>query len=447
MRRIAQKIPLSGTQIFAASFAVLIFLGAVLLSLPIAANDDAGLNWLDALFTATSAVCVTGLVVVDTGTYFTHFGQLVILGLIQLGGLGLMTFYTMFVILLRTKISLTSRLWLSDALNQGQIGGIVRLTRNIVVFTFLFEGIGALLLSLRFIPQYGLAQGLYFGIFHSISAFCNAGFDLLGDFRSFTGYTGDILLNFILMSLIIVGGLGFTVIYDLYSNFGKGKLSLHTRLVLFITTVLIILGTLAVFLFEFSNPETLGFLTYRERILAALFQSVTPRTAGFNTIDTGELRSATAFFIIFLMFIGASPGSTGGGIKTTTFGALFLTVRCVIKGCTRVEVRERTLPAEIIVRAFSIAVISLSWIIIVTIILSLTEGEDFLDILFEVFSAFGTVGLSRGITTHLSSIGRVIIICTMFIGRVGPLTMLVALSENKNISPDIKYPEERIMIG
>ncbi|MFZ5946004.1 MAG: TrkH family potassium uptake protein [Bacillota bacterium] len=437
---------LTPARILVLGFLTFILLGALLLSLPFAVIPGKELSFLDAIFTATSAVCVTGLVVVDTGTTFTRLGQTVILLLIQIGGLGFMTFATLFFILLGRKITLKERLLLQEALNQVSIEGIVRLTKNVIQFSFSIQFIGISILFLRWSGEMGWQKALYFGIFHSISAFNNAGFDLFGEFRSLTGYTEDIVTNITVMFLIITGGIGFFVLSDLYVHKLR-KLSLHTRVVLWISLLLIVSGSIAFFILEFNNPHTIGNLDPMEKVLASVFQSVTTRTAGFNSIDITQMRATSQLFMMILMFIGASPGSTGGGIKTTTLISIVLFVISTFRGNVHVTLRKRTLPRDIIQKAIAITSMGLILILIVTSLLTITESADFIIILFEAVSAFATVGLSLGLTLQLSSIGKIAIAFTMFIGRVGPLTLAFALGKNRQKLNQMKYPDERIIIG
>lgn len=437
----------TGARILVLGFMGIILLGAGLLSLPQATVNGQGLLLIDALFTATSAVCVTGLVVVDTGTFFTVFGQLVIMLLIQIGGLGFMTFATLFAIILGRKITLKERLILQEALNQVSLEGIVRLAKYVVKISFALEFIGALILAFRWSGQMGWGKAMYFGFFHAISAFNNAGFDLFGNYSSLTSYTGDLVINLTMVLLIIFGGVGFAVLSDLYTHKGR-KFTLHSKVVLQTSGILILVGAVVIFLLEMSNPQTIGESDLLTRFLASLFQSVTPRTAGFNTIDISNLRVTTQLFIMILMFIGASPGSTGGGIKTTTFLSIILSVISTLRGRCHVSWGERTLPKDIINKAIAITVLSMFLVFCVTAFLSITEAADFLTLLFETVSAFGTVGLSMGITPQLSELGKGAVIFTMFSGRVGPLTLAFALSQHKKtISNGIKFAEERIIIG
>ena len=435
------------SRVLVLGFAALILLGALLLSLPVATQDGKGLHFLNAVFTATSAVCVTGLVVVDTATTFTLFGQWVILLLIQIGGLGFMTFATMFAIILGKRITLKERLLLQEALNQVSVEGIVRLVKSIILISFTIEAVGALILTLRWSSDFGWTKALYFGIFHSISAFNNAGFDLFGHFSSLTAYVGDPITNLTIMLLFIIGGLGFAVLANLYSYRGR-KLTLHTKIVLQVSGSLILIGTGIILVLELTNPLTLGPLPLGTKVLAAFFQAVTPRTAGFNTINIADMYDTTLLLMIVLMFIGASPGSTGGGIKTTTFISIVLSVFSTLRSDPHVVLEGRTLPKDIIQKALTIITLAAFWIFLMTSILTITEKADFLTLFFEVTSAFGTVGLTLGVTPELSSLGKVAIILTMYAGRVGLLTLAFFLFQKANKSSvNIKYPDERIIIG
>ncbi|SET49734.1 trk system potassium uptake protein TrkH [Natronincola peptidivorans] len=442
-------IDLAPTQILVMGFLIVILIGTTLLNLPIASQSGQSIGFIDALFTATSAVCVTGLVVVDTGTYWSTFGKTVILILIQIGGLGFMTMATMFFVLLGKKISLKERLIMQEALNQYTLAGIVKFTQYIILGTFIIQGIGAFLLSFRFIPDYGWGKGIAYSIFHAISAFCNAGFDLIGEGRGLTPYVADPIVNLAIWGLVIIGGIGFSVIVDIINQKSFKRLGLHTKMVLFITALLLSLGFLAFLVLEWNNPETLGDLSFSGKMLAAFFQSMTPRTAGFNTIPLDGMTNASKMLTIMLMYIGGSPASTAGGIKTATLGVILFTVVSVIKGKEDTELFKRKVSRDIVNRGITVAVIGITLIMIITMLLMITEtGFSFEEVLFETTSAFGTVGLSLGITDELSTIGRLIMIFMMFAGRVGPLTIAYALArqqkKNKGI---IKYPEGKILVG
>jgi trk system potassium uptake protein TrkH len=437
---------LSPQQVLVIGFAALIIVGGLLLSLPVASRRGDRLPFTDALFTSTSAVCVTGLVVVDTYDQFSLFGQLVIICLIQIGGLGIMTISTLVFLILGKRVTLRGRILIQEAMNQLTLEGMVRLIKKVIVVTVVVESIGAILLAFRWSKEMSLPKTVYYGIFHAVSAFCNAGFDLFGGFKSLTMSRGDIVINLIITSLIIIGGLGFAVVAEFLENSFGAKHSLHTRLVLSTTVLLIVLGTVIVFLLEGRNPDTLLSLGAGEKVLASYFQSVTARTAGFSTIPSGDLRPATLFFLATLMFIGASPGSTGGGIKTTTFIALLLAVLSVIRGRDDVEVFERRIPKGVVGRALAVSMISLTMVVLITIVLSAMQKFEFLEVLFETTSAFGTVGLSTGITPRLALPGKILIMLTMFSGRLGPLTVATAIAQKQHIV-QVRYPEEKVMVG
>ncbi|WP_353892655.1 TrkH family potassium uptake protein [Proteinivorax hydrogeniformans] len=442
----SEKFQPSPAQVLVVGFLILILLGTILLSLPIASASGEPLSPLDALFTATSAVCVTGLVVVDTGTFFSTFGQVVIMLLIQAGGLGFMTMATLIFLVLGKKITLKGRLVIQEALNQITLSGLVRLTKSIIILTLIIEGVAALILGIRFSQDVGLLRGLYMGVFHSISAFSNAGFDIVGGGVGLTPYRDDFVVNTVIMGLFIFGGLGFTVIVDIYTRGSIKKMALHSKFVLLLTAIFLVVGFLGIFILEYDNPATLGELSFVEKIMPAFFTGATTRTAGFNTIDTGSLEAGTLFFMLLLMFIGASPASTGGGIKTTTFGVLLVAVYAIIKGGDEVNLMNRRIPYHIVLKGLSIIVIGLIVVGTVTIVLSQTENQEFMNVFFEVVSAFGTVGLSTGITSELTTFGKGIIIVVMFMGRVGPLTLALALGRRYSKSK-IRYPEERVLVG
>ncbi|MFO7815213.1 MAG: TrkH family potassium uptake protein [Halanaerobiales bacterium] len=435
---------MSTAQILVSGYCIVILTGTFLLMLPSATTQVGRMSFLNALFTATSATCVTGLIVVNTAAAFTIFGQLVIMILIQIGGLGIMTMSTLVAFIIGKKITLKERLIIQEDLNQFKISGLVRLIRYVIGFTLMFEGIGALIMFFRLLADYEPLRALYLAVFHAVSAFNNAGFDLFGN--SLESFTGDITINFVVISLIIIGGIGFGVITEII-NIKKFKhISLQTKIVFLISGFLIIFGMVVIFGFEFTNPATMGNLKFGDKMLSSLFLSVTPRTAGFNTVPTGSLKDSTLFFIVILMFIGASPGSTGGGIKTTTFGVMALTLWNLMIGKKDIEVFNRQLEKDIIFKAIAITMISAGLVVLVTLILTFTEQGSFLEILFETVSAFGTVGLSTGVTPALSKIGRALIIFTMFAGRVGPLTFAVAFAE-KERKGIYHYPTEDVMVG
>ena len=436
---------LSTYQILVLGFAGLILSGVALLMTPYASKSGGTLRFVDALFTATSAVCVTGLVVVDTGTYFSVFGQSVILLLIQIGGLGVMTVATLVAVLSGKKINLKERLLIQEATNQLDLAGVVRLTLYIIRATLLVELVGGTILALRWFQDFGL-KGIYFGYWHAVSAFCNAGFDLFGEYRSITGYVGDLTVNGVIASLIVVGGIGFPVVADLWNCRQTRRFSLHTKVVLTTTVLLIVLGSGFIFVAEYGNAKTLGDLPTADKVMASLFQSVTARTAGYNTVDIGLLREGTLLAIIFLMFVGASPSSMGGGVKTSTAAILFISRVGSVTGKRDPLAFGRQIPQQTVYKAFTIVTISVMLISLVTLTLSFTEAAPIFSLLFEVTSAFGTVGLSTGITPKLSDAGKVLITLTMFAGRVGTLTLLMALALRPR-KERLKYPEGKIVIG
>lgn len=437
------------------SFLAIILIGAGLLMLPQMTNGDP-LAFIDALFTATSATCVTGLVVVDTGSKFTMLGQIVVLILIQAGGLGIMTLSTFFTYLVIGRLSISDQEVLQDTLTQSPIKNIADLLRTIFLFTLSIELIGAGVLALCFSNQFPIGKACYYGLFHSIAAFCNAGFALFQN--NLIDYVADWKVNVMIMILIILGGIGFIVLNEVKNYFFARKrhqrrtLSFHSKLVLIITAVLIIAGALIILIFENSN--IFDQKPIHVKLLASFFQSVTSRTAGFNTVDISLLTNSSLFFIIILMMIGASPGSCGGGIKTTTAGVIAAMLFARFQNREDVNILHRRIPDEIVSKAISVTFFSIFIILFFIIVLMVSEVGDtshqesrglFLEALFEVVSAFGTVGLSTGITSGLSFIGKFIIIITMFIGRVGPLTVAYAIG--KKYTPRFRYAQEKVLIG
>jgi len=385
--------------------------------------------------------------VVDTGTYWNMFGQTVIMILIEIGGLGFMSFTTLIAIILGKKITLRERLILQDAMNTFNIQGLVKMVKYVLMFTVSVQFFGALLFSTQFVPEYGLGRGMFYSIFHSISAFCNAGFDIFGNFSSLTSYNSNAVVILVASALIIIGGLGFTVWSELYSSKSLKKVSLHSKMVILMTTVLVLGGTVLMFLFENNNVNTIADMSFIDKVMNSFFAAVTPRTAGFNSIPTDGMTTAGQFLTIILMFIGGSPGSTAGGIKTTTIGILIVTIVCVIKGREDAEVFKRRFSKELVYRASTLIFIGLSLVIVVTMLLSYTEkGASFMALFYEAVSAFGTAGLTLGLTSELSNIGKVLIIFLMYLGRVGPLTVVLSITR-KRINSGIKYPEGKILIG
>jgi len=441
----------------AGSFAFVIVAGTLLLSMPFA-RAGPPVAPLDALFTATSAVCVTGLTVVDTGTRFTPAGQAVILGLIQVGGLGLMTFAVFAGVLLGRRIAFTDRMAIQDSMHHTPSAGIRRLVRYVLAFTLATEAAGACALWLRFRGQFPAGEAVWQSVFHAVSAFCNAGFGLLTD--NLVRYRGDVLVNLAITGLVLVGGLGFLVNMELWDQV-RTRIrrrratppTLHARLALTVTAALLLGGMAAFLALEWDN--VLRDLPLGERLLAAWFQSVTPRTAGFNTIDYGRLTSGTLFFTIFLMFVGASPGSTGGGIKTTTFGLLVALVVARWRGHGRATLFHRTIPHAVMDRALALALLAWALVSVAIALLVVTETHGvpagdaeprFVALMFEAVSAFGTVGLSTGITPSLGAWGKLVLVALMYAGRVGPLTLVLAVGPRRQ-EGRFRYAEENVMVG
>ena len=446
-----QRRPLSPPQVLAVSFGVLILLGTVLLSLPVSSTSGAGLAPVDALFTSTSAVCVTGLIVVDTSGALSLFGQLVVLVLIQAGGLGFMTLSTVVAVALGRRMSITDRLALKEALNLDSMEGLVRFALTIFRVTAAFELAGAVLLAWRWWGELGPARAAYAGLFHSVSAFNNAGFSLFP--TSLMAYRGDVAVNLTVAGLIICGGIGFLVLTELARFRRWATLSLHTRVVLIATALLLAGGTVAVYALERGNPLTLGPLGAGEAWLAAFFQSATARTAGFNTIDIGSLTHPTLFLMMALMFIGAAPGGTGGGIKVSTLAVTVVALWATVRGRTDAVLFKRRLPQELVARAFFISLIAFLALNLVGATVLIAERQSLLPALFETTSAFGTVGLSMsapGAVTSLSGTfgagGKLLVAAMMFMGRVGPLTLAVAVVGRRS-GQRIRYPEGRVLIG
>lgn len=439
---------MSQTQVISLGFFIIIMAGTLLLLLPVSSRTGEATPFLDCLFTATSATCVTGLVTFDTYTHWSNFGQCVILLMIQIGGLGFMTIATFFFLLINRKLGLREREILSESINSLQIGGILKLAKRIIAVTAFMELTGAGLLMIRFCPRFGFLKGMYMGVFHSVSAFCNAGFDLmgqLGEYCSFVPYYNDLLVNTVLMLLVVIGGLGFLVWDDVINHgFRISRYRLHSKIVLLMTTILIFGGAGILFLTE-KNAACAGMNT-GERILTGLFGSVTARTAGFNTLDVAKLSSGGKLTTIILMFIGGSPGSTAGGIKTTTFITLMLYAFSYIRRERSFGVFGRRLEATALRKAVAVFFTNLTMILAVTLIITAADAEPLTDILFETTSAVGTVGLSTGVTRELSRASQMLLVFLMYCGRVGSLSFAGALAERK-APPPIMDPIEKITIG
>lgn len=434
-------------------FLSVITIGTLLLMMPFAASDGTWTNPMVALFTSTSAVCVTGLVVVDTGSYFSFWGQLIVLALFQIGGLGYMTTTTFLILILGRKFKLKQKIAIQQALDRQGLQDSAALIRSIIATAIIFEITGIFLLLLVFVPDHGLYQGLWLAIFHSVSAWNNAGFSLFPD--SLTSYQSSVLLNLVITALIICGGIGQQVIFEFYLWLRDRMLrrrqslefSLNFKVVTSTTIFLLIVGTIAFLLIEFNNSNTLGSSTLSEKFIKAWFQSVTTRTAGFNTIDLGKMTTAGLFLTIAMMFFGASPGGTGGGIKTTTVRILVSSTKAILQGKEEVYLYKRQVPIELILKAIGVLVGSFATVILSTLLISLAEPNmDFIEILFEVVSAFATVGLSTGITPDVSTLAKLVLIGTMYIGRVGVLLLMASLLGEPRPSA-VQYPEENLLVG
>ncbi len=447
-------------------FFIVAHISSMLLLLPFASVNEEGVSYIDALFTAVSAVCVTGLTVVNTAEHWSSFGKIVILLTIQIGGMGFMAFITMIFLFTGKKITLKERLVIQQSFNQNDLSGMVRLVKNAVFGTFLVEGVAALIMSVNFMftEKKGFLTGLWYGVFHSVSAFCNAGFDILGEV-SLSDYVKDPIINFVIMALIILGGLGYTVWIDVISAAkslkGKkvtfaavfDKLTVQSRIVIEVTFALITFGTLFYFFVEYSNPDTLGALPFYGKVIASLFQGVTPRTAGFFTLDQSKMHYSSQFMTVILMFVGGSPGSTAGGVKTITMYVIIVAVYSIVVGRSNIVSHNKKIPTNTLQKA--LAVVSVYLIIVFTAAMALTFTErgsvqtyEFMDFIFEVFSASSTVGLTLGITPNLTSLGKIIIMACMFLGRVGPITVAISLSTKQYAAENtINYPECKLIVG
>lgn len=443
---------LSAPQLLALSIAGLVAAGTTLLMLPWAAAPGHDIALIDAFFTATSAVCVTGLIVLDTPEAFSPFGHAIILGLIQLGGLGYMTISTVLAAALGRSVSVQERLTLQEALNVDTLEGLVRFAGTVLKMTLVFELTGAAVLAARWWPEYG-STALWYGLFHSVSAFNNAGFALWSD--NLMQWRGDVIVNLVITALIIAGGLGFFVLAELSRvRTAHLRLSVHTKIVLASTGALLAGGTLAFLAIEGSNVRTLGSGPLHERVLGAWFQSVTARTAGFNTLDVAAFTEAGLFLTMVLMFIGASPGSTGGGVKTTTFAITVAALWATVRGNAEATLFRRRIPPETVAKAFFISLIAFLGLNLIAGALLIVEGRGLMPTLFETISAFGTVGLSVGSQGGVVSLaagfdiaGKLLVTLLMFMGRVGPLTLALALAHRQTLKPKIRYPEGKILIG
>ncbi|GGN93810.1 TrkH family potassium uptake protein [Saccharibacillus kuerlensis] len=441
---------LNPPQVLAFGFLIMILTGSGLLSLPAASTSGQSMPYLDALFTAASATCVTGLSVLNPGVDLTKFGQLVVIGLVQIGGLGFMTVATLIALVFRRRITFRERLILQETMSQSSTEGIIRLIRKVLLYALVIESIGAILLSIRFAFEMPLGQAAYFGAFHSISIFNNAGFDLFGAIEGRAGslihYVDDPFVNLIAMPMIMLGGIGFIVIADLLDYRRKRKLSLHSKVVLWMSSILVVIGAIVIFIFEFTNPATLQPLDFSGKTFASVFQSISARSAGLVTIEVTDLRQATQFFIVILMFIGAAPGSAGGGIKVTTFAILIGAVLAMIRGKQDIVFFHYRIAQDRVYKAITFSLLSFLLILVAAMVLSATEDYSFLGILFETTSAYATAGASMGLTSQLTPFGQVVITALMFIGRLGPVTLAFTLTPRMDKEP-FRYPEGKITIG
>ncbi len=437
-------------------FAAIIGTGAILLMLPVSRADHASIPmWQafpDALFTATSATCVTGLAVQETGTYWSPFGQAVILILMQVGGFGFMASATLLLLAFGRRVGLREKLLIGESMGLERLGGLVSLTMGIAIFTIVAEGIGALLFYIRF-SQDAASPGIavWHSVFHSVSAFNNCGLDIFGG-GGLTNYRNDPLIVLTTAALIILGGLSFMVVLDVFRKGSFRRLSLDSKLVIAVTATLLTLGTVVLLAMEYNNPDTLGPMSIPQKIMNAFFQSVTPRTAGFNVIFIGRMTTYSLFFTIMLMFVGGASGSTAGGVKVNTFGVLLATVWSSLRGREHAEAFGRELRSQQVHRALAVAMLALSLVAMVVLTLTITESQssepkEFIDLLFETVSAFGTVGLSTGVTPLLTIAGKFIIIVTMFAGRLGPLTLALSLVQSQQATTEYRYPQDQVRIG
>ncbi|MBA4603385.1 TrkH family potassium uptake protein [Thermoactinomyces mirandus] len=436
-------------QVLVIAFIIMIAIGTVLLSLPVATGNGQPLPFLDALFTSTSAVCVTGLVVADTATTFSTFGEMVIILLVQIGGLGITTVTTFFALMLGKKIGVKERLILRQAFNMLDMQGVVNLVLKVIVITLIIETLGFVCLSFIFVPDWGWKTGLYFAFYHSISAYNNGGFDLFGhveEFSSLTQYIDNPWIILVISALLLLGSIGFIVVLEMINYPRRRRLSLHTKVVLTMTGLLIVIGTIVILLIEWDNPATLGLLSIKDKLVVSFFHAVTPRSGGFTLVSIEQMHPVTQFFTILLMFVGAAPNSTGGGIKVTTFAIILLAVWAMMRGNRHVVAYRRRIPVDQVYKALTVTVTFMALVIILTMLLMITEHTDILKAMFEAVSSFGTVGLSMGLTPELGGIGKITVIIAMFAGRLGPITLAVAIARNID-PPPFSYPEERPLIG
>ncbi|MEN8905005.1 MAG: TrkH family potassium uptake protein [Clostridiales bacterium] len=447
-KKIRKLQNIAPSRIIVFSFAIVIFLGSILLSLPISSKSGESLGFFNSIFTSTSATCVTGLTLYDTYENYTFFGQIIILILIQMGGLGIVTLATFFSIIIGKKVGLKGMILAKESVNNFNFPDVLSLIKKIVIVTISIELFGALLLSLKLVPIFGV-KGFYYGLFHSVSAFCNAGFDIMGpvDQSSLSNYFNDSLVLLTISSLTIIGGLGFVVWRDFYEFKKRKNVYLHTKIVLVISIILIIIGTIFILNFEFYNSKTIGSMNTGNKILNAYFMSISSRTAGFSTFNIHDLSEISKVFMVVLMFIGASSGSTGGGVKTSTFGIMIFAIISQIKGSESTIIFKRKIPYSIVTKALTISGLSMILIISITTLILVIEPNPFIDVLFLTTSAFGTVGLSPLPLNELGLFSKTLIIVTMFLGRVGPMTFGIALSLKSYKRKSAVYPEGKVLVG
>lgn len=453
-----KKKEFSTSQLITFGFFSAIMIGTILLTLPISSASGEWTSFIDALFTSTTSVCVTGLVVVNTYEHWSIFGQVVILLLIQSGGLGIITFTTSIMLLLGKRISLKDRLLIEDAFNLSTLKGLVRFLKKIVIGTFVVEGIGAICYMFVFIPEFGVVKGIWISVFNSVSAFCNAGIDIIGP-TSLMPYVSHPWINLVTMCLIILGGIGFIVWWDMIRVLklyrkkeiqGRkilAKMNLHSKIVITATFYLIVVGALLIFLLEYSNPLTIGNLNFFDKIIASFFQSVTTRTAGFASISQKGLTDSAALICMILMFIGGSPVGTAGGVKTTTISMVFLSALATIRGTEEVTAFRRTIPRATIRKGIAVTVIFLATLFTLIMALSIVTKADFIDVAFETVSAMGTVGISRDLTFTLNTAGKIIIIIAMYLGRIGPISLALAFGIKGKKAALFTYAKEDISVG
>lgn len=452
-----KKRRFSTTRMIASGFLAGIVLGALLLSLPISTKAGIVTPLEDSFFTATTSICVTGLTTVTTGEHWSFFGQLVILFLIQFGGLGVVTFTTTIFLLLGKRVKLSDRLVIQNAYNIDTLSGLVKLTKKIIKFTLIVEGIGAFCYLFQFVPEFGIVDGIWYSIFHAVSAFCNAGIDLVGG-NSFIPYRDNLWINLVTMGLIVLGGIGFPVWWDVFHISKQAvkkeikvrsmfrRLTLHSKIAITVTVIMIVLGAVITFILEYNNPATIGELSIGKKMLSSLFQSVTTRTAGFATIPQQNFKDATSILYLVWMFIGGSPSGTAGGIKTVTVAVILLSTISIVRGKKDIEIFQRRISDQYLKKGLAVVMVSFLVLMVTTISLSAIQNSSFLDTLYETTSAIGTVGLTRNMTGSLMTAGKIIVMITMYLGRIGPITMALAINASKH-QGEKTLPEGKILIG